>query len=137
MRCPQSSAGLPIALGALRVILAGIALLLTACAVTGRAGHDSTRLAIGLMALGIGWSSTMIAGSTLLSESVPLHVRTSAQGLSDLITGLAGAVAGAVSGVIVEGWGFSTLTLIAALATIPFIVMATWRTRFFAGNPER
>src|SRR5262245_930944 len=52
------------------VILAGIALLVTACALAGSAGPDSTRLAIGLIVLGIGWSCTTVAGSTLLSESV-------------------------------------------------------------------
>jgi MFS family permease len=111
------------------VILAGIALLLTACALAGHAEHDPARLAIGLIVLGVGWSSTMVAGSTLLSESVPLHLRTSAQGLSDLIMGLAGASAGALSGVIVQAWGFAMLTLIAALATIPFMVIATRRIR--------
>jgi MFS family permease len=111
------------------VILAGIALLLTACALAGRAGHDSARLAIGLIVLGVGWSSTMVAGSTLLSESVPLHLRTSAQGLSDVIMGFAGASAGALSGVIVQAEGFAMLTLSAALATTPFIMLATRRIR--------
>jgi MFS family permease len=111
------------------VILAGFALLLTACALTGRAGHDSARLVVGLLALGIGWSSTMVAGSTLLSESVPLHVRTSAQGLADVIMGLAGASAAAFSGAIVQNWGFATLTLVAGLATAPFIVLAARNIR--------
>jgi MFS family permease len=61
----------------------------------------------------------MVAGSTLLSESVPVELRAAAQGLSDLLMGLAGALAGAVSGVIVEGWGYPTLTLLAAIATAP------------------
>jgi MFS family permease len=111
------------------VILAGIALLLTACALTGSAGHHPARLAIGLTVLGIGWSSTMVAGSTLLSESVSVELRTSAQGLSDVTMGLAGASAGALSGVIVHAWGFPMLALIAALATTPFIVLATRRIR--------
>ena len=38
--------------------------------------------------------------------------------------GLAGASAGVLSGVIVDVWGFPTLALLAALATIPFIVLA-------------
>lgn len=109
-------------LGRRPVILAGIALLLTACALAGGAGHDSVRLAAGLMVLGLGWSATMVAGSTLLSESVPPELRTSAQGLSDLIMGLAGASAGALSGVVVHAWGYPTLTLLAALATAPLIV---------------
>jgi MFS family permease len=114
-------------LGRRPIILAGVALLLTACALTGSAGHDPTRLAVGLIVLGIGWSSTMVAGSTLLSESVSVELRTSAQGLSDVAMGLAGASAGALSGAVVHAWGFPMLALIAALATTPFIVLATKR----------
>ena len=65
----------------------------------------------------------MVAGSTLLSESVPAELRASAQGLSDLTMGLAGATAGALSGVVVEAWGYPTLTLLAALATLPLVVL--------------
>jgi MFS family permease len=112
------------------IILTGIAVLITACALTASAGHHQTRLAIGLMALGLGWSCTMVAGSTLLSESVPIELRASAQGLSDLAMGLAGASAGALSGAIVHAWGFPVLAVIAALATMPFIALATRRTSF-------
>ena len=87
------------------VIFSGIALLLAACALSGSAGHATAHLAAGLMTLGLGWSATMVAGSTLLSESIPVELRASAQGLSDLLMGLAGAMAGAISGVIVGTWG--------------------------------
>jgi MFS family permease len=110
-------------LGRRPVIIAGIVLLLAACALAGTAGHDSVRLAAGLTLLGLGWSATMVAGSTLLSESVPLELRPSAQGLSDLTMGLAGASAGALSGVIVQARGYPTLSLVAALATAPLIVL--------------
>jgi MFS family permease len=112
-------------LGRRPVIAAGIALLLTACALAGNAGHHSARLAAALMVLGLGWSATTVAGSTLLSESVPGELRASAQGLSDLAMGLAGALAGAVSGVVVEAWGYPTLTLLAALATGPLVVLVS------------
>jgi MFS family permease len=115
-------------LGRRPVIFAGIALLLAACALAGSAGYDSTRLAGGLMVLGLGWSATMVAGSTLLSESISVELRASAQGLSDLVMGLAGATAGAVSGVIVAEWGYPTLTLLAALATAPLIVLVSLST---------
>ena len=110
-------------LGRRPVILAGVALLLIACALTGSAGHHLGRLAGGLMILGLGWSATMVAGSTLLSESVSGELRTSAQGISDLAMGLAGASAGAISGVIVQAWGYPTLTVLAALVTGPLIVL--------------
>jgi MFS family permease len=110
-------------LGRRPVIMAGIGLLLCACAVAGTAGHGSVRLAIGMMLLGLGWSGTMVAGSTMLSESVPTDLKASAQGLSDLTMGLAGALAGAISGLVVEGWGYPRLTLLAALATAPLVVL--------------
>lgn len=110
-------------LGRRPVVALGIVLLLAACAVAGTAGHDSARLTAGMMLLGLGWSATMVAGSTLISEAVPAELRPSAQGLSDLTMGLAGATAGALSGVVVEGLGYPTLTLLAALATVPLVVL--------------
>jgi MFS family permease len=110
------------------VIFAGIVLLLAACALAGTAGHDTARLAAALMTLGLGWSASLVAGSALLSESIPVELRASAQGLSDLVMGLAGATAGAVSGVVVAAWSYPTLTLLAALATAPLILLVSLPT---------
>ena len=106
------------------VILGGVMLLVAACAVSGTAGHDSARLAIGLVLLGLGWSATMVAGSALLSESVDASVRASVQGLSDLIMGLSAAVAGALSGVVVYAFDYPTLTIAAAITTLPLVLLA-------------
>ena len=114
-------------LGRDRVIFGGVMLLLTACAIAGTAGHDSTRLAIGLVLLGLGWSATMVAGSAMLSASIAPELKPSAQGLSDLIMGIAGASAGALSGAVVQGFGYPTLTLVAAIATLPLAVLALGR----------
>jgi len=108
-------------LGRQPVVGIGLLLLLLACTVAGTAGHDPSRLAAGLTLVGLGWSATMVAGSTLLSEGVPAELRASAQGLSDLTMGLAGATAGALSGLVVQTWGYPTLTLLAALATVPLV----------------
>ncbi|SCL33297.1 Predicted arabinose efflux permease, MFS family [Micromonospora pallida] len=106
------------------VILAGIALLLAACTVAGTAGHDTVLLAVGLVLLGLGWSATMVAGSTLLSESVPVAERPTVQGLSDLTMGLAGASAGAASGFVVQVAGYPALNLLAAVAVVPLVALA-------------
>jgi MFS family permease len=66
----------------------------------------------------------MVAGSTLLSESVPEPVRPSAQGLADLVMGLAGAAAGALSGLVVAWSGYPALNLLAAVATVPVLALA-------------
>jgi MFS family permease len=101
-----------------------VALLVSACAVAGTAGHDSARLAVGLVLLGLGWSATMVAGSALLSESVDAAVRPSVQGMSDLVMGLAAALAGALSGVVVYAFGYPTLTVAAAFSTLPLLYLA-------------
>jgi MFS family permease len=110
--------------GRRQVILGGISLLVAACAVAGTAGHDSTRLAIGLVLLGLGWSASMVAGSSLLSQSMSVELRPSAQGLSDVLMGVGGALAGALSGVVVQAAGYPTLALVAALMTVPLAVLA-------------
>jgi MFS family permease len=111
------------------VILGGIGLLLAACAVAGLAGHETPRLGIGLVLLGMGWSATMVAGSTLLTESVGVTNRPSVQGLSDLVMGIAAASAGALSGPVVAYVSYPALTLLAAVATVPLIALALRPTR--------
>ncbi|MFU8850505.1 MFS transporter [Micromonospora sp. SL1-18] len=111
-------------LGRRPVILSGVALLLAACAVAGTAGHHTPLLSAGLILLGLGWSGTMVAGSTLLSESVPTAARPGVQGLCDLVMGLAGAGAAAASGFVLRAVGYPTLTLLAAIAVVPLVALA-------------
>ncbi|MFI5928997.1 MFS transporter [Micromonospora sp. NPDC051543] len=111
-------------LGRRAVILGGVGLLLAACAVAGTAGHHTPRLSVGLVLLGLGWSGTMVAGSTLLSESVSADVRPSVQGFSDMIMGLAGASAAVLSGFVMQVAGYPVLTLLAAVATVPLVALA-------------
>lgn len=115
--------------GRREIIMTGLACLIGASAVAAIAGHDTFRLAAGLMLLGFGWSCTMVAGSTLLNESIPLEMRPSAQGLSDFVMGLAGATAGALSGVVVGTWNYQTLGLVAALVAAPFLLIMARRAR--------
>jgi MFS family permease len=89
------------------------------------------------MILGLGWSASMVAGSTLLTEAIPVELRPAAQGLSDLIMGLAGATAGALSGLIVELWGYPRLTLLAALATVPLVLLLVRRSTTVIVSQQR
>ncbi|GIG64845.1 MFS transporter [Phytomonospora endophytica] len=106
------------------VILSGIVLLIAACATAGTAGDGTPQLAAGLVLLGLGWSCTMVAGSALLTESVDVARRASAQALSDVTMGVAGAVAGALSGVVMDAAGYPILALCAAVTTVPVVVAA-------------
>ena len=63
-------------IGRLATIGLGISLLLTSAIISGTsAAEQSVQLAIGLFLLGLGWSATLIAGSTLLTESVPANLK--------------------------------------------------------------
>ena len=108
-------------LGRRPVILGGIALLLAACAVAGLSGHDTRALVVGLFLLGLGWSGTMVAGSTLVTESVGLGNRASAQGLADTVTGMGGALAAALAGVVMAWSSFGVLSAFAAILTVPLL----------------
>ncbi|MGY0232429.1 MFS transporter [Longispora urticae] len=106
------------------VILTGLGLLLAACAIAGTADHGTPQLSAGLFTLGLGWSCTMIGGSTLLVESVPVTRRPAAQGLSDLVMGLSGAGAGALGGVVVQIAGYPVLAVLAAACAVPVLALA-------------
>jgi MFS family permease len=101
--------------GRVPMIYLGAVLLLASAAVAGTApAHDSAQLGVGLFLLGLGWSCGLVAGSTLLTESVPAATRTSVQGAADLAMNAAGAVGGALAGVVVALASYGWLTVGAA-----------------------
>ena len=109
------------------VIIAGGAILLASFLIAGTAsGHQSIQLAIGLFLLGLGWSCTLIAGSTLLTESIPADERPNVQGTADLLMGIAGASAGLTSGLVVGLGSYALLNVICAVLVVP-LVAATLR----------
>lgn len=113
--------------GRVRVLtLAGV-LLLSAGVACGLAGPtDSVLLGAGLVLLGLGWSAALVAGSTLLSESVPLPVRPGAQGLADVAMNLSGAAGGVAAGLVVAGASFAVLGVgVAVLVAVCLLVGRT------------
>ena len=114
-------------IGRVRVIQIGVVLLLAAALVTGTTpGTDSVRLGVGLFLLGLGWSCTLIAGSTFLSESVDVSMRPSSQGASDLVMNLMGAGGGAIAGVIISTLSYAWLCL---AVSIPVTILGVWSLR--------
>ena len=114
-------------LGRRWVIQMGVIILLAACLISGLADpHSSLQLGFGLFLLGLGWSCTLIAGSTLLSESVETELRPSSQGASDLLMNLMGAGGGAMAGVIIGTLGYGWLCLFAA---VPVAALGIWSVR--------
>lgn len=107
-------------IGRVPTIVAGGAVLVMAGLIAGLADPDArVALSVALFLLGAGWSLALVAGSTLLTDAVPLELRAQAQGNADLVVGVSATVAGAGSGVVLAtvGWvAIATLTAVAAAA---------------------
>ncbi|WP_328525843.1 MFS transporter [Kribbella sp. NBC_00359] len=107
--------------------LATLAMAMTVAALAPDGAHGLTAAALAL--LGLGWSACLVAGSTLLSRSVPADIRTSAQGLSDLMMGALASIAGIAAGPILAHFGFHWLAILCGLLLIPVALLAAATTR--------
>ena len=105
------------------VVLGG-ALLLAAAALAGTAAPGAAlQLGVGLLLLGLGWSCGLIAGSTLVTESVGPDLRPTAQGGTDLLMGLGAALAGVVGGPLLAIGGFGLVSAVSAVLVVPLVVV--------------
>ncbi|MGA5473081.1 MFS transporter [Streptomyces arboris] len=114
--------------GRLSVIGLAVGLLSCAALLAGTAGPRHGQTALGLFVLGLGWSAGMIAGSALLTDSVPQDARAAVQGLSDLTMNAAAGIGGASAGVIVAQWGYGPLNAIGAALLLPVAALALRRS---------
>ncbi|MGR7001819.1 MFS transporter [Yinghuangia aomiensis] len=113
------------AIGRIPVIAVGQVVLLAAVLVAGLSGSTVPVTMTGLLLLGLGWSCSMVAGSSLLAESVPAAERPRVQGASDLLMNLFGAAGGAVAGSVLDVAGYGGLNAAAGLIVLPvFAVVA-------------
>jgi MFS family permease len=110
--------------GRTATVAGGGLLLLTAAAVAGTAPPGAAlQLGLGLFLLGLGWSCALIAGSTLVTESVVAELRPTAQGGTDLLMGLGAAVAGAAGGPLLAVGGFGLVSGVSAVLVLPLVLV--------------
>ncbi|WP_041684665.1 MFS transporter [Renibacterium salmoninarum] len=112
-------------LGRVKVIIGGQIILLSAVAVAGFGQSNTNAVTVGLILLGLGWSASTIAGSTLLSESVPASEKVQVQGVSDTLMGFSAAAGSVLAGIALAYWGFAGLTAIAT-AIVLAVAMAVF-----------
>lgn len=94
------------------------AVILTVSTIVTAVAVDAPNLLMfpGLFLLGLGWSFGMVAGSSLLTESVDAQNRVSAQGAADLATSLASGLGALASGFVFSMAGFHILSIIGTVA---------------------
>lgn len=117
-------------LGAQPVLGAGGAVLVAALVLGAWSPEGSSwQITSGLFLLGLGWSLAMVSSSTLIAQHAPPEARTDVQGASDLLMGLAAALAGGLAGVIVGVADYPTLALVALALAVGVIASAAQATR--------
>ncbi|REH51756.1 putative MFS family arabinose efflux permease [Kutzneria buriramensis] len=110
-------------IGRVPVLALGAALVVAGAGVCGMASaHDAPQMAVGMIMLGCGWSAGVVAGSALLTESVPAGLRPSTQGLADLVLNVGGVLGGLLAGLIMSAWSFTVLGLVVGFAALPLLM---------------
>ncbi|MET7436450.1 MFS transporter [Streptomyces sp. NPDC005496] len=110
-------------LGRLSGIGLAVGLLVCAALLAGTADGHHVQTTVGLFLLGLGWSAGMVAGSALLTDSVPQPVRAAAQGLSDLLMNAAAGIGGAAAGLVIARASYGWLNLLAACLLLPLAAL--------------
>jgi MFS family permease len=113
--------------GRIRSIQVGAVVLGLGTVATVVAGYVPVLMFAGLFFLGLGWNIGLIAGSTLLTSSVPEESRVEVQGTSDLTMSMCGALGAFGSGFIKEELGFHLLANGAAAFAALLLILA-WMT---------
>jgi MFS family permease len=110
-------------IGRVPVLALGAALVVAGAGVCGMAAaHDAPQMAAGMVLLGCGWSAGVVAGSALLTESVPARLRPSTQGLADLVLNAGGVLGGLLAGLVMSAWSFTALGLVVGFAALPLLM---------------
>jgi MFS family permease len=107
--------------GKIQTIFFGQVLFVAALLFAGLGHADRLMVTIGLTLLGLGWSAATVAGSALLSATLPADEKTNVQGLSDSVMNLSGAFGGAVAGLLLASFKFEGLN---AIAMVPVAVIS-------------
>jgi len=98
-------------LGAPTVLVGGLGVVVLSTVLTSMSGGSTMIVTIGLILLGLGWSASTVAGSSIVAATVTGVERVAVQGLSDSLMSLAGAGGGALAGVVLAASGYSGLSV--------------------------
>ena len=107
-------------------IASGTTLLLAGLIGAFAPGNSMVLLIIDLSLLGLGWNFGLISGTALIVDSTKTSTRAKTQGTVDVLIALSGAAGGALSGLIVAGSSYSTLSLVGGILSLMLIPVVKW-----------
>lgn len=107
-------------------IASGITLLMAGLLSAFAPGDSMVLLVIALSLLGLGWNFGLISGTALIVDSTNTSTRAKTQGKVDVLIALSGAAGGALSGMIVAGSSYLTLSIIGGFFSLFLIPVVIW-----------
>ncbi|MCY7787954.1 MFS transporter [Bacillus inaquosorum] len=107
-------------------IASGTTLLLAGLMAAFAPGDSMVLLVIALSLLGLGWNFGLISGTALIVDSTETATRAKTQGTVDVMIALSGAAGGALSGMIVAGSSFLTLSFTGGILALLLIPVVVW-----------
>lgn len=107
-------------------IASGTTLLLAGIIAATAPGDSMILLVIALSLLGVGWNFGLISGTALIIDSTVTATRAKTQGTVDVFIALSGAAGGALSGMVVAGSSFATLSLAGGILSIVMLPVVIW-----------
>ncbi|MED4649460.1 MFS transporter [Bacillus inaquosorum] len=110
-------------------IASGMTLLLAGLMAAFAPGDSMVLLVIALSLLGLGWNFGLISGTALIVDSTETATRAKTQGTVDVLIALSGAAGGALSGMIVAGSSFLTLSFTGGILSLLLIPVVVWSRR--------
>lgn len=107
-------------------IASGITLLLAGVVAAIAPADSLFLLVVALSLLGIGWNLGLISGTALIVDSTEPSTRAKTQGTVDVFIALAGATGGIMSGLVVAGTSYETLSLAGGILSLILIPVVIW-----------
>lgn len=126
--------------GALRTAALGTAVLGLAVVVgfvSAATDASEAVTAAALVLLGLGWSASTIAASSVVAATAADGVRLPLQGAADAGMNYAGALAAVVAGPLLAGGGFQAVNVAGAVLLVPVVALLTLLTSSVAAQPKR
>jgi MFS family permease len=126
-------------LGRMPVVWLG-ALIMAGAGLAGYYASSLNSLYFSIFLLGLGWNLCYISGSTLLSDELISQERGRAQGINELVIGMAAAIGSLASGSIYGTYGYSGVNIVVLIVVGIIAVsmpVARWaEARTVCAEPE-
>lgn len=108
-------------------VLTGGVVLAVATGLAALTAGSAVLLATAMVLVGLGWNVSTVAASSMLTRDVPVPQRARLEGRGEIGMGVAAAVGGGMSGLVMSGGGYPMLACVGLVVVLAGLVPLTLR----------